>query len=64
MNFSAKSLNLNILNNIIDKNNDQIIGNNIISFLNSKIDTEYEVVDEDIIFKSKNSRINHSKKAI
>jgi hypothetical protein len=61
MNFSAKSLNLNILNNIIDKNNDQIIGNNIISFLNSKIDTEYEVVDEDIIFKSKNSRINNSK---
>ena len=61
MNFHAKSLNLNILNNVIVKKNDLIIGNNIISFLNNRIDTEYEIVDENIIFKSKTSRINNSK---
>ncbi|MDA7714450.1 hypothetical protein N8824_04025 [Candidatus Pelagibacter sp.] len=59
--FKAKSLNLDILNNHIIKKNNSIVGNNAISLFNSTIDTGYELIDENIIFKSKNSIINNSK---
>tara|TARA_B110000027_G_scaffold119992_1_gene133095 strand:+ start:173 stop:1654 length:1482 start_codon:yes stop_codon:yes gene_type:complete len=58
--FKAKKLNLDILNNHIVKRN-SIIGNNTISFLNSSLDSEYEFTDRNIIFTSKNSKINNSK---
>ena len=62
INFKAKSLDLNIFNESIKKKNNLITGRNIISFLNSTIDTEYEVGDKTITFKSTNSsRINISK---
>ena len=59
--FQAKSLNLNILNNSIKKNNNSTVGNNNISFFNSIVDTEYELTDKNIIFKSKNSKLKNYK---
>ena len=59
--FKARKLNLDIFNNHIVKKNNSIIGNNIISFLNSSLDSEYEFTDRNIIFTSKNSKINNSK---
>jgi len=59
--FKAKSLNLNILNNNIKKNNNSTVGNNIISFFNSIVDTEYELRDKNIIFKSKDSKLKNYK---
>ena len=59
--FKTKTLNLEIFNNHIIKKNNSIIGNNIISFLNSSIDSDYEFKDKSIIFTSKNSRIHSSK---
>ena len=47
---------------LLRQKNNLITGRNIISFLNSTIDTEYEVGDKTITFKSTNSsRINISK---
>tara|TARA_B100000780_G_C21097137_1_gene442529 strand:+ start:39 stop:1643 length:1605 start_codon:yes stop_codon:yes gene_type:complete len=59
--FKAKSLNLNIFNKSILRKNHSTFGSNIISFLNSKINTEYELIDKNIIFKSKNSKLNNSR---
>ena len=59
--LKAKSLNLNIINNHITKKDKSIVGSNTISFLNSTIDTEYKLIDENIIFISKNSKINNSR---
>ena len=59
--FKTKTLNLEIFNNHIIKKNNSIIGNNIITFLNSSIDSDYEFTDKSIIFTSKNSRILSSK---
>ena len=59
--FKAKSLNLSILNNSIKNNNNSTVGNNIISFFNSIIDTEYELTDKNIIFKSKGSKLKNYK---
>ena len=59
--FQAKSLNLNILNNSIKNNNNSTVGNNIISFFNSIVDTEYELTDKNIIFKSKDSKLKNYK---
>ena len=59
--FKAGKLNLDIFNNHIIKKNNSIIGNNIISFLNSSLDSEYEFIDENIIFTSKNSKINNTR---
>ena len=59
--FKAKSLNLNVFNSSIKKKNNSTVGNNIISFSHSMIDTEYELIDGSIIFESKDSRINNSK---
>ena len=61
INFSSKSLKLNIINKLFIKKNNQITGQNIISFLNNTIDTKYDVDKKLIIFKSKNSKINNNK---
>jgi hypothetical protein len=60
-NINAKTLKLNIFNtsNVEeDKNND---GNNTISFLNSKIITNYKIKNSTMTFNSVNSRIQNSK---
>ena len=59
--FKTKTLNFEIFNNHIIKKNNFTIGNNIITFLNSSIESEYEFTDKKIIFTSKNSRIHSSK---
>jgi len=61
INFNAKSLNLNIFNESVVEQNNQVIGKNIISFLNSTISTQYEVDDKFITFISNSFRINGSK---
>ena len=61
INFKAKSLNLNLFNESVVEQNNQVIGKNIISFLNSTISTQYEVDDKFITFISNSSRINGSK---
>ena len=61
INFKAKSLNLNVFNESVVEQNNQVIGKNIISFLNSTISTQYEVDDKFITFISNSSRINGSK---
>ena len=60
-NFNARSLKLNIFNESIAKDKDSIIGKNIISFLNSKIKTKYNIKEKLINFESDNSRLNTSK---
>ena len=52
---------LNIFNESIAKDKDSIIGKNIISFLNSKIKTKYNIKEKLINFESDNSRLNTSK---
>jgi hypothetical protein len=60
INFEAKSLNLDIHNESIEEKNTSAKGINVISFLNSTINTEYEVKDNSIEFNSNNSRVNSS----
>ena len=60
-NLKAKLLKLDIFNESIKEKNNFISGKNIIKFLNSKINTKYNVKDELITFVSENSRINNSK---
>ena len=59
--FKAQSLNLEIFNNHIKKKDNSTTGSNVISFFNSTIDTEYKSINKNVIFASKNSRINNSK---
>ena len=59
-NFNSKSLKLNIFNESHIEKNNSIRGENIISFLNSTINTKYNVKEKLINFKSDNSRINNS----
>ena len=59
--FKAKTLNLHIFNNSIIKKDNPTLGSNIISFLKSSINTEYELIDGNIVFTSKNSKINNLK---
>ena len=64
INFKVNALKLNIFNESLKKNN-SISGKNIISFLNSTINTRYNVKEKLIIFnsessKAENSRLNYS----
>ena len=64
INISAKSLNLNIFDNVTEIKKDSTSGENVISFLNSKINTKYTVKEKLINFESgiskiKNSEINY-----
>jgi hypothetical protein len=60
INFEAKSLNLDIHNESFEEKNTSAKGINVISFLNSTINTEYEVKDNSIEFNSNNSAVNSS----
>ena len=60
INIEAKSLRLNIFNETSVTDKDSIGGKNIISFLDSKINTNYNIKKKLIIFSSDNSRINNS----
>jgi hypothetical protein len=61
ININAKSLNLNIFNLYKKEKNNSIIGKNIISFLKSEIFTNYTVMDDTMIFQSKDSKApNHN----
>ena len=59
--FNIKSLNLNMNDKSSEEKNSLIKGKNVISFLNSTLNTEYEKNIESIKFNSNNSRINRSK---
>ena len=59
INFSSKLLRLNIFNESTIESNKLIIGENIITFLNSTIDTKYKIEEKLIIFKSDNSQVNY-----
>jgi hypothetical protein len=59
--FKAKSLNLDIFNNHMTKKDNSTTGSNIISLFNSTIDTEYKLINKNITFTSKNSKINNFK---
>jgi len=61
INFDSKALKLNIFNKSVTEKNNLIYGRNIISFFNSKINTEYNIKKKLIIFESNNSRINNYK---
>tara|TARA_B100000787_G_scaffold162696_1_gene143713 strand:+ start:102 stop:1580 length:1479 start_codon:yes stop_codon:yes gene_type:complete len=58
--FNSKFLKLDISNESTAEKNGSIIGKNIISFLNSKINTKYDIKKNLIIFESDNSRIDNS----
>ncbi len=59
INFSSQSLKLNFFNESFLKGK-LISGENNILFLNSKINTKYDVSEKLIIFKSINSRVDNS----
>ena len=61
INFTANALELNILNEFNKAEMNIIKGRNIISFFNSKIDTEYTFDDNLVNFRSLDSGINISK---
>ena len=60
INIDAKNLRLNILNESSRTKQNFIHGKNVISFMNSKINTEYKIKDKIITFTSNNSKINNS----
>jgi len=60
INITAKKLKLNIFNALNLQKNNNHNGKNTISFLNSKIHTDYKVENEILIFKSNNSRMNNN----
>ena len=61
INIEAKNLRLNIFNESNISDQDSIAGKNIISFLDSTINTKYDLKKNLIIFSSINSKIKNSK---
>jgi hypothetical protein len=61
ININAKKLKLNIFNESEKKENNNINGKNIFSFLENTFRTNYKLEDNTIIFESGNSRILNSK---
>ena len=61
INFSIKPLKLNIVNKSSEKKDNSSEGKNIISILNSTINTKYNIREKSIIFTSNNSKISNSK---
>ena len=59
--FVAKTLKLNIFNTYIFSKNNINKGKNIISFSNSKINTDYKIENNILILNSSSSRIKNSK---
>ena len=60
INIEAKKLRLNIYNESGLDNQGLISGKNIISLLNSKVNTKYDISKKLITFGSENSRLNNS----
>ena len=60
INFKSKSLKLNIFDKYFKNKNNLIEGKNIITFLNSTINTKYNLKENLIIFRSDNSKIKNS----
>ena len=60
INFNAKKLKLNISNETTKKTDNLTKGINIISTLNSKIYTQYDIKDKIVSFESDNSRVKNS----
>ena len=60
INFNFKPLQLNILNEFIKEKNNYTTGTNIVSFLNSQINTKYNIKEKLITFNSDNSKLNNS----
>ena len=61
INIDMESLKLNIYNESSKRDKNSFSGMNIISLLNSKISTEYNLTNDFVNFKSNNSRIQSSK---
>ena len=61
INIVAKSLRFNFFNELIFGKKDNSTGKNIISILNSKINTNYKIENDLIIFNSTNSKLKNSK---
>ena len=60
INIESKKLKLNILNKSVKNSEQSIIGQNIISILNSNFYTQYNIEKDLITFESDNSRTNSS----
>mgnify|MGYP001297998075 CR=1 FL=1 len=58
--LNFKSLKLDILNEFTIDKNKLLTGENSISFLNSKVNTKYNIKEKLIIFESTNSKLNNS----
>jgi hypothetical protein len=61
INIDIKKLKLNIFNTSGIKKNNLNKGKNIISFLDSKIQTDYKIINDIVIFNSNYSRIKNTK---
>ena len=61
INIKASKLKLNIFNQYVKEKDNITSGRNIISFMNSTINTVYSIEKNLIIFKSNNSKIDNSK---
>jgi hypothetical protein len=59
INFNANSLKLDILNKSTTNKDKFSTGENVVSFLNSTINTKYNIEEKFVIFKSANSRLNN-----
>ncbi len=59
INFKAKSLKLDISNQSLKDKNQSISGKNIISFINSSVNSEYYIEDNLVFFKSGESKIKN-----
>ena len=58
--LNFKSLKLDIINEFIVEKNKLLTGETSITFLNSKVNTKYNIKEKLIIFESTNSRLNNS----
>ena len=61
INLNFKSLKFNIFNESLKNNNNLISGENIVSFLNSALNSKFNIKKEQITFESNNSRIGNLK---
>ena len=57
--LNLKSLKFNIFNESLKNNNNLVSGENVISFLNSALNSKFNIKKEQITFESNNSKINN-----
>ena len=60
ININVEDLRLNIFNKSSKTNQEFVIGKNIISFLNSRVNSNYDISKKLVTFTSDNSRINNA----